>query len=186
MKNLIRFPFVPLLILATAPAVQGQEARPTSSDPAVGMVKFARSDLIKHPTGITVTLDGKLLAIESHTHFKPEDYEGNETDQIWWIEDSDGDGKADKRTLFFEADLVATMDIATHPETGAIYVATRNEILRLWDENEDGQADLERVDRRLVFLDTESSYPHDGCSGLTFDPAGNLSVWGRTWARPTP
>ncbi len=147
---------------------------PVSTDSAVSFKKFAGSDLIKHPTGITLTRGGKLLVVESHTHFKPKGYQGPETDQIWWIADTDGDGVADERTLFFEADLVATMDIATHPETGAVYVATRNEVLRLWDRDDDGRADPESVERRLVFLDTEGKYPHDGCSGLTFDDEGNL------------
>lgn len=140
----------------------------------MSITKFADSDLIRQPTGITFTASGKLLAIQSNTHFRPDGYEGAEDDQIFWLQDTDGDGVADKKSVFFATDLVATMDIATHPDTGAIYVATRNEILRLWDEDHDGVADPDRVERRLVFLDTEGDYPHNGCSGITFDDLGNL------------
>lgn len=136
--------------------------------------RFADSRLIRQPTGIVFTKSGKLLVIQSNTHFRPEGYEGPENDQILWIRDTDGDGVADTRTVFYDENLVATMDIAVHPETGAIYVATRNEVMRLWDEDQDGIADPDRIERRLVFLDTEGDYPHNGCSGLTFDDLGNL------------
>lgn len=147
---------------------------PRVMEEGMAIQRFAGSDLIKTPTGLTFTTSGKLLVIESATHFRPENYEGPENDQIVWLQDSNGDGVADTRTVFFETDLVATMDIAMHPETGAIYVATRNEILRLWDENHDGVADADRIERRLVFLETEGDYPHNGCSGLAFDDMGNL------------
>ncbi len=140
----------------------------------VVITQFAGTDIVRQPTGITFTHCGKLLVVESHTHFRPDDYEGPETDQILWLEDTDGDGVAETRSIFFESDLIATMDIATHPDTGAIYVSTRNEIIRLWDENQDGKADPNRTERRLVFLETEGDYPHNGISGLTFDDQGNL------------
>lgn len=145
-----------------------------STQEGVEVHKFAGSDLVRTPTGITFTQSGKLLVVESNTHFRPEGYEGPVNDQIYWLKDEDGDGEADTRVVFFEEDLRATMDIATHPDTGAIYVATRNEVLRLWDEDQDGVADADRVERRIIFLETEGDYPHNGISGLTFDDQGNL------------
>lgn len=150
------------------------DALPVAANPEIRITKFAGSDLIKHPTGTTFTRDGKLLAVESHTHFRPVDYAGPKSDQIVWLQDTDGDGVADARSVFFEADLVATMDIATHPETGAIYIATRNEVLRVWDKDGDGKADPDTVERRLVYLDTTADYPHNGVSGLCFDDEGDL------------
>ncbi|MCB1088741.1 MAG: hypothetical protein KDM63_17020, partial [Verrucomicrobiae bacterium] len=165
--------FVAATFLA-ASSIQAEIALPKIEDAGVTITKFAGSDLIKHPTGTTFTLDGKLLVIESNTHFRPEDYEGPKSDQIVWLQDTDGDGKADARSVFFETDLVATMDITTHPATGAIYVATRNEILRLWDKDQDGKADTDTIERRLIFLDTTANYPHNGLSGLSFDDSGSL------------
>ncbi|MEM7698489.1 MAG: PVC-type heme-binding CxxCH protein, partial [Verrucomicrobiota bacterium] len=143
-----------------------------SASAGLSPTRFADSELIKQPTGLTFTLDGKLLVVESNTHFRPDDWSGPINDQILWLRDTDGDGVADKRSVFYETDLVATMDIAVEPESGAIYVATRNEIFRLWDEDADGVA--ERADRKLVFLDTDGDYPHNGCSGLAFDEEGGL------------
>lgn len=156
------------------PRAVPMEPQPFPVAEGIGITRFADSSLIKHPTGIAVTKSGKLLAIQSNTHFRPDDYEGAETDQIFWIRDTDGDGVADTRSLFFDGNLVATMDIAVHPESGAIYVATRNEIIRLWDDNHDGVADVDRTERRIVFLETEGNYPHNGISGLAFDDLGNL------------
>src|SRR5262245_2395202 len=62
------------------------------------------------------------------------------------------------------------MDVAVHPD-GAVYVATRNEILRLRDTHGDGKADEKT---RIAFLDTAGNYPHNGLSGLTFDSRGDL------------
>ena len=160
--------------LCTSLAIADQPAVPASGDPNVTITRYAGSDLIKHPTGITFTRDGKLLAVESHTHFAPDDYNGPKSDRIVWLQDTDGNGTADQRSIFFKADLVATMDIATHPETGAIYIATRNEVLRVWDRDGDGVADGDSVERKLVFLDTTADYPHNGVSGLCFDDKGNL------------
>ena len=176
-----RFFFLLLLLSGGFAVAQGpsQRAVPVEPEPipvaeGVSIQRFADSSLIKQPTGLAITHSGKLLAIQSNTHFRPDDYEGAETDQIFWIRDSDGDGVADQKSVFYQDDLVATMDIAVHPESGAIYVATRNEIIRLWDDNNDGVADGDRVERRLVFLETEGNYPHNGISGLTFDDLGNL------------
>lgn len=161
---------------AFAQAIRAEpfERGPQSPDGRAFANRFAGSDLIRQPTGIAFTQSGKLLVVQSNTHFRPEDYDGSENDEIFWLRDDDGDGTADSRSLFYGENLVATMDLAVHPETGAVYVATRNEILRLWDENGDGVADEDRIERRLVFLDTEGDYPHNGISGLAFDDLGNL------------
>src|SRR5205085_9800520 len=78
-----------------------------------------------------------------------------------------GGGKA---TTFFEG-TTHTMDVAVHPD-GSVYVATRNEILRLRDTKGTGVADEKT---RIAFLDTPGNYPHNGLSGLSFDSRGDLT-----------
>ncbi len=150
------------------------EEPPKSLSSGVTITKFADSESIVHPTGLAIDQQGRLFAIESHTHFPPEDYTGPKSDNILILKDTNGDGMADSRTIFYNDDLTATMDIAIHPETGAIYVAARNEIVRLWDKDGDGIADPNSVERQFVYLETECTYPHDGISGLSFDPNGDL------------
>lgn len=122
-----------------------------------------------HPVAVAFDSKGRLLVVESHTHFRPATYQGPTHDRIQMLEDTDGDGRADRISTFFEG-TKATMDIALAPD-GSIYLATRNEILRLRDTKGTNQAD-ERT--RIVYLDTKGDYPHNGLSGLAFDQQGNL------------
>lgn len=121
------------------------------------------------PIGMTFDHRGRLLVIESHTHFRPEDYQGPPTDRIRVFEDADGDGKLECSGTYFEG-TVASMSLACHPD-GAIYLATRNEVLRLEDRDGDGRADMKT---RIAFLDTPGDYPHNGLGGLCFTRDGSL------------
>ena len=143
---------------------------PKTHDPRLVVTLFAAAPDIVHPIALDFDAKGRLLVIESHTHFPPKDYPGPKHDRIRVVEDTDGDGKADRFTTYYEG-LRATMDLAVHP-SGTVYVATRNEILRLHDDDGDGKADRRE---RLVFLDTKGDYPHNGLSGLCFDAGGNLT-----------
>jgi putative membrane-bound dehydrogenase-like protein len=147
----------------------GDKKAPQSADPRLRVDLFAAAPDIVHPIGMVFDQRGRLLVIESHTHFRPQEYQGPKHDRVRVVEDSDGDGKADRFTTFFEG-TKATMDIAVHPDS-SVYLATRNEILRLQDSDGDGKADQKR---RIVFLDTKGDYPHNGISGLAFDSKGNL------------
>jgi putative membrane-bound dehydrogenase-like protein len=157
-----------LCVLALASLVNAQ-APPQVHDKRLVVELFAAAPDIVHPINLTFDKKGRLLVIESHSHFRPKDYKGPPHDRVRVLEDTDGDGKADRFTTFFEG-TVLTMDIAAHPD-GSVYLATRNEILRLRDTDGDGKADEKQ---RIVFLDTKGNYPHNGLSGLCFDGDGNL------------
>jgi len=143
---------------------------PISSDSRLVVKRFAGAPDIVHPIALDFDAKGRLLVVESHTHFRPANYAGPKHDRIRVLEDTDGDGKADKFTTFFEG-TTYTMDLAVRFD-GSVYVATRNEILRLRDADGDGKAD---ESTRLVFLDTKGNYPHNGLCGLSFDSRGDLN-----------
>ena len=157
------------LCLVAVSVLSAQEV-PKVNDDSLRVDLFAAEPLIQTPIGITFDKAGRLLVIESHTHFRPKDWKGPEHDQIVWLKDTNSDGVADAREIIFDQ-TDATMDIATHPD-GSVYLSTRNEILRLRDEDSDGK--YEKVDRRIVWLETEGKYPHNGLSGLAFDAKGDL------------
>jgi putative membrane-bound dehydrogenase-like protein len=160
--------FLPFLFLLVVNTAHAQE-KPVSADPRLVVELFAAAPDIVHPIAMDFDSKGRLLVVESHTHFRPAKYDGPKHDRIRMLEDTDGDGKADKFTTFYEG-TDATMDLAVHFD-GSVYVATRNEIIRLRDTDGDGKAD-ERT--RIAFLDTAGNYPHNGLSGLAFNSKGEL------------
>jgi putative membrane-bound dehydrogenase-like protein len=157
------------IVLPVQPADRAKDDAPRASDPRLVVERFAAAPDIVQPVSIDFDSKGRLLVIESHTHFRPANYKGPKHDRIRILEDTKGSGKADKFSTFYEG-TTATMDIAGHPD-GSVYIATRNEILRLRDTKGDGKADEVR---RIVFLDTRGNYPHNGLSGLCFDSKGDL------------
>lgn len=164
MKTAIMF-----AVFVFAIAAVGQAEPPRALDDRLTIELFAAEPDLVTPTGIAVDQQGRLLVIESHTHFRPENYSGPPADRIRVFEDTDGDGRADRITTFFEGTR-STMNLAVHHD-GSVYVATRNEIFRLRDTDDDGMAD----DRLTIAkLDTPGDYPHNGLSGFAFDFAGNV------------
>ncbi|HTN73694.1 MAG TPA: PVC-type heme-binding CxxCH protein [Pirellulaceae bacterium] len=64
------------------------------------------------------------------------------TDKILVLEDTDGDGKADKTTVFADGLLIPT---GVLPGDGGCYVANSTELIHLKDTDGDGKADQRRV-----------------------------------------
>ncbi len=152
-----------LCLVAAAPEA------PKAVDPQLKITLFADAPDIVTPTGIAVDPKGRVLAIESHTHFRPEGYTGPPADRIRAFEDTDGDGRADRITTVFEG-TKHTMALAFHPD-GGLYVASRNEVFRL-DLDASGKATTPR--KTLVRLETPGNYPHNGLSGVCFDFDGTV------------
>ena len=168
-----RLAFVILFLLlgVRAPAQEKPKdpAAPVSTDPRLVVERFAAAPDIVQPIALDFDAKGRLLVVESHTHFRPAIYTGPRHDRIRILRDTNNDGTADSFTTFHEG-TTFTMDLAVHPD-GSVFVATRNEILRLRDRNDDGIAD---DSKRVVFLETKGNYPHNGLCGLSFDSRGDL------------
>ena len=180
-----------LCALWTAVAAAQTGDRPRARDERLVVELFAEQPDIVTPTGLAVADDGRVFVAESHTHFRPDDYDGPQADRILAFRDTDGDGKADQRTVFHEG-FVHVMDIEfyhradygqplpkgrvlkrTGPKelANALYVATRRDIHRLRDTDGDGTADEITL---IVKLETEGNYPHNGLSGIAFEFDGSF------------
>ncbi len=171
---------------------------PRVLDDRLKLELFAEHPMLVTPTGIDVDHLGRVWVLESNTHFPPDGYAGHPSDRLLVLQDTDGDGKADKTTVFADGFKFA-MSVAVCPvwlgsgelrvESSEkdkdkntsnsqlftlnsqlpVFVATRGEIVRLRDTNNDLVAD-ERT--RLVHLETAGNYPHNGLAGIVFDALG--------------
>lgn len=162
----------PLLLLAlsaiSAPLPPGVEM-PVVADPRLKIELFAAEPDIVTPIGIAVDRRGRVIVVESQTHFRPPGYAGPPTDRIRVFEGADADGRAKKISTFFDG-TKWTMNVALDRD-GALYVATRSEIFRLRDTQGTGHADQRTP---IAHLETAGTYPHNGLSGFAFDSAGNV------------
>lgn len=145
--------------------------RAAPSDPAIGTlqpgVKFTQlathPDLVT-PTGIDVDVEGRIWVVASHTHFRPDNYQGPVNDEVLVFEP---DGA--KRRVFYRK-TQATMDLELGPD-GWVYLAERDRVLRVRDADGDGVGDIEET---IATLETEETYPHNGLAGLACHPDGGL------------
>jgi putative membrane-bound dehydrogenase-like protein len=124
------------------------------------------------PVGVAVDPRGGILVIESHTHFRPERYDGPPADRILRFSELDPDtGRAGRREVVFEG-TTHTMNLLLAPDQ-TLFVATRREVLALRDSNGDGRYDEQSL---VCQLETAGNYPHNGLSGLALDAEGHLYI----------
>ncbi len=140
---------------------------PKSPDPRIVVELVAEAPQIVTPTGLGIDSNGRVLVIESHTHFRPGDYEGPDRDRVLLF-NPQAEGKA-KRSVFYEG-LLMGMDVCVGTNDW-VYLAERSRIFRIKDTTGDGKADKHED---VINLKTTGVYPHNGLSGLCFDLQGNL------------
>ena len=167
------------LCIAVLAALAGQNGPrtvpPKVLDSRLVLERIAAEPEIVTPTGIAVDGRGRVLVIESHTHFRPQNYSGPPADRIRVFEDRDHDGRPECTGTFFEGTRM-TMNLRVAADE-SVFVATRSARYRLWDRDGDGRADGIKpgsLPVPFVRLDTPGDYPHNGLSGFAFDFAGNV------------
>ncbi|MBN8824913.1 MULTISPECIES: PVC-type heme-binding CxxCH protein [unclassified Spirosoma] len=142
---------VPLLVLTTA--LVNQDKAPDVPDPDVQkelesfkladgfeVTLFAAEPLVAKPIQMNWDAQGRLWVVSStaYPHLKTGE---QANDKIFVLEDTNGDGKADKSTIFAEGLLTPTGIL---PGDGGVYVANSTEILHFSDTDGDGKADKKR------------------------------------------
>ena len=127
---------------------------------------FASDPLLAKPIQINFDAKGRLWVASSVTYpqIKPD---GKSEDRIVVVEDLDGNGVADRSTLFADDLLIPNGVI---PGDGGAYVAQAGELLHLRDTNQDGRADVRKV--LLSGFGTQDT--HHTLHGLTWGPDGWL------------
>lgn len=88
-------------------------------------------------------------------------------DKIVILEDSDGDGKADKSTVFASG---LYMPMGIEFGQGGLYVGEGSELLHLKDNDGDGKSD----ERRVVLRGFGTGDTHQNINNFTWSPGGEL------------
>ncbi len=175
MKRLLA-PFTALVMSLPAPGARAENLpkAPTvpaelppqiqTLQPGVKLTLLAEHPDLVTPVGVDVDAQGNIWVISNHTHFRPQGYAGPEHDEILVF---DKQGKS--RRVFYNK-TSSTMHLKLGPD-GWVYLSERSRILRIKDTNGDGIADVEEP---VATLDTVSTYPHNGLSGMAWHPDGGL------------
>ena len=102
---------------------------------------FASDPRIAKPIQMNFDPQGRLWLVSSsvYPHIKPGQ---TANDRVLVLTDVDGDGRADKTTVFADGLLIPT---GVEPGDGGAYVANSTELLHFRDTNGDGRADSRRV-----------------------------------------
>ena len=127
---------------------------------------YAADPQIAKPIQMNFDPQGRLwiASSEIYPHIKPGE---KANDKILVVEDKDGDGVADKTTVFADGLLIPT---AVMPGDGGAYVGNSTELLHLKDTDGDGKADVRKTE--LTGFGTEDT--HHIVHTLRYGPGGHL------------
>jgi len=131
---------------------------------------WARTPLFRNPSNIDIDAQGRVWVAEAFNYRRHagRDPEG---DRIMIIEDTDGDGVADKSSVFVqEKSLLAPLGVAVIDNQ--IIVSCAPDLIIYTDVNRDGKFDP-AVDKREVLLTGFDGRNHDhSLHSVTFGPDG--------------
>jgi len=130
-------------------------------------VGAAEPDIV-NPVAMTFDERGRIWITESLEY--PRRRPGPGRDRVKVLEDSDGDGKADKFTVFADGLNIPSGIAVGH---GGVWVANSPDILFLEDRDSDGKADT----RVVVATGFGRSDTHELPNSLTWGPDGWLYGW---------
>lgn len=148
------------------PALSPQEAIAKMTVPEGFKVELVASEPdIVNPIGMTFDERGRVWITESLEY--PRRSAGPGQDRIKVMEDTDGDGKADKFTIFAEGLNIPSGIAVGH---GGVWVANSPDILFLQDTDGDGKADKQEV----VVTGFGRTDTHELPNSLTWGPDGWL------------
>jgi len=148
------------------PPLSPQEAMKKMTLPEGFSVELVASEPeIVNPVAMTFDEKGRIWITESLEY--PRREAGPGKDRVKVLEDTDGDGKADKFTIFAEGLNIPSGIAVGH---GGVWVANAPDILFMQDTNGDGKADKSEV----VVTGFGRTDTHELPNSLTWGPDGYL------------
>lgn len=174
--------FAPLLFAANFPEPYDTEKAGDAPMPAAEAAKtavlpegfrlevFASEPEVRQPIGITFDEKGRLWVAECYTFAEnPRRWDLELNDRVTILEDTNGDGKSDKRTIFWDQGKRLTSVAVGH---GGVWVTCAPQLLFIPDADGDLVPDGEPV----VMLDgfDAETIGHNIVNGLKWGPDGWL------------
>ena len=122
---------------------------------------------LANPVQVSFDNKGRLWVgvMPSYPHYKPGDSKPN--DKLLILEDTDGDNKADKQTVFADG-LHLTIGFEFAPE--GVYVSQGTNLVLLKDTNGDDKAD----EKEIILSGFDDHDTHHAISAFTTDPSGAI------------
>ncbi|MBL9198894.1 MAG: HEAT repeat domain-containing protein [Opitutaceae bacterium] len=133
---------------------------------------WARTPMFRNPSNLDIDAQGRVWLAEAY-NYRRHNGKDPEGDRIMILEDTNGDGVADKSSVFVqEKALLAPLGVSVIDNK--IYVANTPDIIVYTDVNRDGKFDP-AVDKREVLLTGFDGRNHDhSLHSVTFGPDGKL------------
>ncbi len=129
---------------------------------------FASEPMIAKPVAMAWDERGRLWVVGTTSY--PQIVPGQiANDKVIVLEDTDGDGRADKSTVFADG---LHMPTGVAPGDGGVYVGNSTELLHLKDTDGDGEAD----ERRVVFRGFGQDDTHHLINTFRWGPGGQLYI----------
>ena len=141
------------------------------SEKSFEITAWATSPMFHNPANMDIDHLGRIWITEgvNYRHVANRRPEG---DRVVMLEDTDGDGKADKSTVFYQdPELTTPLGIAVFDNV--VIVSQPPNLLKLTDVDRNGKLELDKGDKREVLLTGFNGYNHDhSLHSLTGGPDG--------------
>lgn len=141
-------------------------------DDRLELTLFASEPMLTNPTNMDIDDRGRIWITEAYnyrTQLNPKNPTKAEGDRILILEDTDGDGKADKSTVFYQGpDINAALGIAVFGNK--VFVSVSPNVFVFTDENGDDVPDGKEV----LFTGIGGEQHDHGMHAFTFAPDGKL------------
>ncbi len=133
---------------------------------------FASEPMFSNPTNIAVDARGRVWVTEAYNYrneLNPKNPVKTKGDRIMILEDTNGDGKADKSKVFYEGtDVNAALGIAVLGQK--VIVSCSPNVFVFTDENGDDVPDK----KEMLFTGIQGNQDDHGVHALIFAPDGRL------------
>jgi putative membrane-bound dehydrogenase-like protein len=142
--------------------------------PGFVATEFASEPDVRQPVAMAFDLRGRLWVAENYTYAESGvNFATNLMDRIVILEDRDGDGRSDRRTVFWDQAKILT---SVEPAVDGVYVLCPPRLLFVPDRNRDDRPDGP-PEVLLDGFETTTGNRHTFANGLKTGPDGWL--WGR-------